>query len=77
MKPLRGIGECGVNTPGWPLRGTKREEVEHGQVLCKPGSVKPHTKFKAEAYILTKKKADAIRRSSPITGRNSIPAPPT
>ena len=36
------------------LRGTKREEVERGQVLCKPGSVKPHTKFKAEAYILTK-----------------------
>ena len=36
------------------LRGTKREDVERGQVLCKPGSVKPHTKFKAEAYILTK-----------------------
>jgi translation elongation factor EF-Tu-like GTPase len=39
---------------GCLLRGTKREEVERGQVLCKPGSVKPHTKFKAEAYILTK-----------------------
>jgi elongation factor Tu len=36
------------------LRGTKREDVERGQVLCKPGSVKPHKKFKAEAYILTK-----------------------
>ena len=36
------------------MRGTKREDVERGQVLCKPGSVKPHTKFKAEAYILTK-----------------------
>jgi elongation factor Tu len=36
------------------LRGTKREDVERGQVLCKPGSIKPHTKFKAEAYILTK-----------------------
>ncbi|MCA3641484.1 MAG: elongation factor Tu, partial [Methylobacterium sp.] len=34
--------------------GTKREDVERGQVLCKPGSVKPHKKFKAEAYILTK-----------------------
>ncbi len=33
---------------------SKREDVERGQVLCKPGSVKPHTKFKAEAYILTK-----------------------
>jgi len=36
------------------LRGTKREDVVRGQVLCKPGSVKPHKKFKAEAYILTK-----------------------
>ena len=36
------------------LRGTKREEVERGQVLAKPGSITPHTKFKAEAYILTK-----------------------
>jgi len=36
------------------LRGIKREDVERGQVLCVPGSVKPHTKFKAEAYILTK-----------------------
>ena len=36
------------------LRGTKREEVERGQVLCAPGSITPHTKFKAEAYILTK-----------------------
>ena len=46
-------GEAGDNI-GALLRGTKREEVERGQVLCKPGSVKPHTKFKAEAYILTK-----------------------
>lgn len=36
------------------LRGTKREDVERGQVLCKPGSITPHTKFLAEAYILTK-----------------------
>jgi len=36
------------------LRGTKREDVERGQVLCKPGSITPHTKFTAEAYILTK-----------------------
>src|SRR6202035_1642547 len=46
-------GEAGDNV-GCLLRGTKREEVERGQVLCKPGSVKPHTKFKAEAFILTK-----------------------
>ncbi len=36
------------------LRGTKREDVERGQVLCKPGLITPHTKFVAEAYILTK-----------------------
>jgi elongation factor Tu len=36
------------------LRGTKREDVERGQVLAKPGSITPHTKFQAEAYILTK-----------------------
>ena len=46
-------GEAGDNI-GALLRGTKREEVERGQVLAKPGSIKPHTKFKAEAYILTK-----------------------
>ena len=36
------------------LRGTKKEEVERGMVLAKPGSIKPHTKFKAEVYVLTK-----------------------
>ena len=36
------------------LRGTKREEVQRGQVLCKPGSVKPHTHFTAEIYVLSK-----------------------
>jgi elongation factor Tu len=46
-------GEAGDNI-GALLRGTKREEVERGQVLAKPGSITPHTKFKAEAYILTK-----------------------
>ena len=39
---------------GLLLRGVNRDEVERGQVLCKPGSVTPHTKFEAEAYILTK-----------------------
>jgi elongation factor Tu len=46
-------GEAGDNV-GCLLRGTKREEVERGQVLAKPGSITPHTHFKAEAYILTK-----------------------
>ncbi len=45
--------EAGDNV-GILLRGTKREEVERGQVLAKPGSITPHTKFKAEAYVLTK-----------------------
>jgi elongation factor Tu len=53
FRKLLDQGEAGDNV-GCLLRGTKREEVERGQVLCKPGSVKPHTKFKAEAYVLTK-----------------------
>ncbi|GAC1577627.1 MAG: elongation factor Tu [Candidatus Dormibacteria bacterium] len=46
-------GQAGDNV-GCLLRGIKREEVERGQVLCKPGSVKPHTRFEAEVYVLTK-----------------------
>ena len=46
-------GEAGDNI-GVLLRGTKREEVERGQVLAKPGSITPHTVFVAEAYVLTK-----------------------
>ena len=46
-------GRAGDNI-GVLLRGTKRTEVQRGQVVAKPGSIKPHTKFKAEAYILTK-----------------------
>jgi elongation factor Tu len=46
-------GEAGDNV-GCLLRGIKRDEIERGQVLAKPGSITPHTKFKAEAYILTK-----------------------
>jgi elongation factor Tu len=53
FRKLLDQGEAGDNV-GCLLRGTKREEVERGQVLCKPGSIKPHTKFMAEAYILTK-----------------------
>ena len=53
FRKLLDSGEAGDNV-GVLLRGTKREEVERGQVLCKPASVTPHTKFKAEAYILTK-----------------------
>jgi elongation factor Tu len=46
-------GQAGDNV-GCLLRGTKREEIERGQVLCKPGSITPHTKFRAEVYCLTK-----------------------
>ncbi|MGB1849861.1 MAG: elongation factor Tu [Candidatus Micropelagos thuwalensis] len=53
FRKLLDQGEAGDNV-GVLLRGTKREEVERGQVLCHPGTIKPHTKFKAEAYILTK-----------------------
>ena len=53
FRKLLDSGEAGDNV-GVLLRGTKREEVERGQVLAKPGSIKPHTKFKAEAYVLKK-----------------------
>ena len=53
FRKLLDQGEAGDNV-GVLLRGTKREEVERGQVLAKPGSITPHTKFKCEAYVLTK-----------------------
>ncbi len=53
FRKLLDQGQAGDNI-GALLRGTKREDVERGQVLCKPGSIKPHKKFTAEAYILTK-----------------------
>ena len=53
FRKLLDQGQAGDNV-GILLRGTKREEVERGQVLCKPGSIHPHTKFKAEIYVLTK-----------------------
>jgi elongation factor Tu len=53
FRKLLDRGEAGDNV-GVLLRGVKREEVERGQVLSKPGSIKPHTKFSCEAYILTK-----------------------
>jgi elongation factor Tu len=53
FRKLLDQGEAGDNV-GVLLRGTKREDVERGQVLCKPGSIAPHTEFKCEAYVLTK-----------------------
>jgi len=53
FRKLLDSGQAGDNV-GVLLRGTKRDDVERGQVLAKPGSIKPHTKFKAETYVLTK-----------------------
>jgi elongation factor Tu len=53
FRKLLDEGQAGDNC-GLLLRGTKKEDVERGQVLAKPGTIKPHKKFKAEAYILTK-----------------------
>ncbi len=53
FRKLLDQGQAGDNV-GCLLRGTKREDIERGQVLAKPGSITPHTKFKAEVYILTK-----------------------
>ncbi len=53
FRKLLDEGQAGDNI-GVLLRGTKRDEVERGQVVAVPGSITPHTKFKAEAYILTK-----------------------
>ena len=53
FRKLLDQGQAGDNV-GVLLRGTKRDEVERGQVLCKPGSINPHTKFEAEVYILSK-----------------------
>ena len=53
FRKLLDQGQAGDNV-GVLLRGTKREDVERGQVLCKPGSIMPHTKFEAEVYVLSK-----------------------
>ena len=53
FRKLLDQGQAGDNV-GILLRGTKREDVERGQVLCKPGSIKPHTEFTAEVYVLSK-----------------------
>jgi elongation factor Tu len=85
FRKLLDQGEAGDNV-GVLLRGTKREEVERGQVLCKPGSLKPHKKFKAEAYILTKDEGGRHTpfftnyrpqfyfRTTDVTGVVSLPA---
>ena len=84
FRKLLDQGEAGDNV-GVLLRGTKREDVERGQVLAKPGTITPHTKFKAEAYILTKEEGGRHTpfftnyrpqfyfRTTDVTGMVSLP----
>jgi elongation factor Tu len=85
FRKLLDEGRAGENV-GILLRGTKRDEIERGQVLSKPGSITPHTKFKAEVYILTKEEGgrhtpffNGYRpqfyfRTTDVTGVASLPA---
>jgi elongation factor Tu len=57
-------GQAGDNV-GALLRGVEKDEIERGQVLCKPGSIKPHSKFKAQVYVLTKEEGG---RHTPFFG---------
>ena len=84
FRKLLDSGQAGDNI-GALLRGTKKEEVERGQVLAKPGSVKPHTSFKSEVYVLTKDeggrhtpfftgyKPQFYFRTTDITGEVNLP----
>ncbi len=71
FRKLLDQGQAGDNV-GVLLRGTKREEVERGQVLAKPGSITPHTKFTCEVYVLRRTRGVGIRRSSRGIGRSFI-----
>jgi elongation factor Tu len=85
FRKLLDQGQAGDNV-GVLLRGTKREEVERGQVLCKPGSIKPHTKFTAEIYVLGKEEGGRHTpffqgyrpqfyfRTTDVTGAVELPA---
>jgi elongation factor Tu len=85
FRKLLDQGQAGDNV-GVLLRGTKREEVERGQVLAKPGSITPHTKFTAEVYVLSKEEGgrhtpffNGYRpqfyfRTTDVTGSIQLPA---
>ncbi|MGZ8993113.1 MAG: EF-Tu C-terminal domain-related protein, partial [Burkholderiaceae bacterium] len=85
FRKLLDQGQAGDNV-GVLLRGTKREEVERGQVLAKPGSITPHTKFAAEVYVLSKEEGgrhtpffNGYRpqfyfRTTDVTGSIQLPA---
>ena len=69
-------GEAGDNV-GILLRGIEKTDIKRGMVICKPGSVTPHAKFKAEVYILKKKKVDVTLHSTTITVHSSMYVQPT
>jgi len=85
FRKLLDEGRAGENV-GVLLRGTKREEVERGQILCKPASIKPHTKFDAEVYVLSKEEGGRHTpffkgyrpqfyfRTTDVTGEVELPA---
>jgi len=85
FRQLKDEGQAGDNV-GVLLRGTKREEVERGQVLAKPGSITPHTDFEAEVYVLTKEEGGRHTpffkgyrpqfyfRTTDVTGAIELPA---
>jgi elongation factor Tu len=85
FRKLLDSGEAGDNV-GILLRGVERTDIERGQVLCKPGSIKPHTKFEAQAYVLkkdeggrhtpffTKYRPQFYFRTTDVTGEVTLPA---
>jgi elongation factor Tu len=76
FRKLLDQGQAGDNA-GLLLRGTKRDDVERGQVLCKPGSITPHTDFEARCTCCRRRRAVGTRRSSRATARSSTSGPPT
>jgi elongation factor Tu len=85
FRKLLDTGEAGDNV-GILLRGVERDDIQRGQVLCKPGSIKPHTKFEAQAYVLkkdeggrhtpffTKYRPQFYFRTTDVTGEVTLPA---
>lgn len=76
FRKLLDQGQAGDNV-GLLLRGVKREEVERGQCVIKPGTTTPHTEFEAQVYILSKDEGGRTRRSSTTTARSSTSVPRT
>jgi elongation factor Tu len=75
FRKLLDEGQAGDNI-GALLRGTKKEDVQRGQVLAKPGSITPHTNFEANCMCCRRRRVAVTSRSSRITGRSSISGRP-